>query len=177
MRILFDTGVPRALAKSLSPHEVSTTQKQGWKDLRNGDLLRVAQETFDVLLTTDSNIKFQQQIEQFDIALIVLRAVKTSKDRLLPLMSDVLTTLTTIKPGECVYLYADESLRNRDIRKGQPKENLDDFSVNITGVTFLYDFGFPHVVKALEPSGRYFFSYEGLKQYIKRDGLLGVFIR
>jgi len=80
MRILFDTGIPRALAKSLSPHQVSTTQKQGWKDSRNGDLLRVAQESFDVLITTDSNIKYQQRIEQFDIALIVLRAVKTSND-------------------------------------------------------------------------------------------------
>jgi hypothetical protein len=56
-------------------------------------------------------------------------------------------------------------------------ENLDNFSVNNTGVTFLYDFGFPHVIKALEPSGRYFFGYERLKAHIKPDGLLGVFIR
>ncbi|HZF37612.1 MAG TPA: DUF5615 family PIN-like protein [Blastocatellia bacterium] len=121
MRILFDTGIPRALANFLSPHHVSTTQKQGWKDLRNGDLLRVAQGYFDVLITTDSNIKYQQRIEQFDIALIVLRAEKTSKDKLLPLSTDILATLTTIKPGECVYLYADEILRNKDSRKGQPR--------------------------------------------------------
>jgi hypothetical protein len=56
-------------------------------------------------------------------------------------------------------------------------ENLDNFSVNNRGVTFLYDFGFPHVIKALEPSGRYFFSYERLKEHIKQDGLLGVFVR
>ncbi|HEV2668316.1 MAG TPA: hypothetical protein VG324_25595 [Blastocatellia bacterium] len=55
-------------------------------------------------------------------------------------------------------------------------ENLDNFSVNNNGVTFLYDFGFPHVIKALEPSGRYFFSYESLKEHIKTDGLLGVFV-
>src|SRR5574341_1024948 len=122
MRILFDTGMPRALAKPLSPHQVSTTQEQGWKDLRNGDLLRVAQESFDVLLTTDSNIKYQQQIENFNIALIVLRAVKISKDRLLPLIPEVLTTIDTIKPGECVYLYADKALEGKDQRKGQPKD-------------------------------------------------------
>lgn len=121
MRILFDTGIPRALARSLSPHQVSTTQKQGWKDLRNGELLRIAQESFDVLITTDSNIKYQHRIEQFDIALIVLRAVKTSKDKLLPLARDVLAALTTIKPGECVYLYADEILKDKDSRKGQPR--------------------------------------------------------
>ena len=56
-------------------------------------------------------------------------------------------------------------------------ENLDNFSVNNRGVTFLYDFGFPHVIKALEPSGRYFFSYERLKEHINQDGLLGVFVR
>jgi predicted nuclease of predicted toxin-antitoxin system len=121
MRILFDTGIPRALAKSLNPHQVSTTQKQGWKDLRNGDLLRIAQESFDVLITTDSNVKYQQRIEQFDIALIVLRAVKISKDKLLPLVPDILATLPTIKPGECLYLYADEILKDKDSRKGQPR--------------------------------------------------------
>jgi hypothetical protein len=56
-------------------------------------------------------------------------------------------------------------------------ENLDNFSVNNTGVTFLYDFGFPHAIKALEPSGRYFFSHERLKEHIKQDSLLGVFVR
>jgi hypothetical protein len=56
-------------------------------------------------------------------------------------------------------------------------ENLDNFSVNSTGVIFLYDFGFQHVFKALEPSGRYFFSYERLKEHIKPDGSLGEFVR
>jgi hypothetical protein len=56
-------------------------------------------------------------------------------------------------------------------------ENLDNFSVNTTGVTFLYDFGFPHAIKALEPSGRYFFSFERLKEHIRTDGLLGIFVR
>lgn len=54
--------------------------------------------------------------------------------------------------------------------------NLSYFSVNDKGVTFLYDFEFPHVIKALEPSGRYFFSYDQLKSYIKPDGALGVFV-
>jgi hypothetical protein len=55
--------------------------------------------------------------------------------------------------------------------------NLDDFSVNDKGVTFLFDAGFPHAVQAFEPAGRYFFSYAELKPYIKRDGPLAVFIR
>jgi hypothetical protein len=55
------------------------------------------------------------------------------------------------------------------------RENLDEFSVGKTGITFLYDAGFPHVIKALEPHGRYFFSYRALSDYIRRDGPLGKF--
>ncbi len=54
--------------------------------------------------------------------------------------------------------------------------NLDEFSVGPKGITFLYDAGFPHVIKALEPEGRYFFSYSDLKPYIKREGPLGQFV-
>lgn len=54
-------------------------------------------------------------------------------------------------------------------------QNLDDFSVGRTGVTFLYDAGFPHVIQAWAPNGRYFISYGELRDYIKRDGLLGRF--
>ena len=56
------------------------------------------------------------------------------------------------------------------------KENLDDFSVGTKGLTFLYDAGYPHVIQAFEPVGRYFFSYSELKPYIKGDGLLGQFV-
>lgn len=55
--------------------------------------------------------------------------------------------------------------------------NLDEFSVGRKGVTFLYDAGFPHVIQALEPDGRYFFSYSELKPFIKPDGPLGQFVR
>lgn len=56
-------------------------------------------------------------------------------------------------------------------------QNLDDFSVGRTGITFLYDAGFPHAIKAFEPRGKYFFTYSELKPYIKRDGPLGQFVQ
>jgi hypothetical protein len=56
-------------------------------------------------------------------------------------------------------------------------QNLDDFSVGRKGITFLYDAGFPHVIRALEPEGRYFFTYSELKPFIKPDGPLGQFVR
>ena len=55
--------------------------------------------------------------------------------------------------------------------------DIDEFSIGDKGVTFLYDAGYPHVIQAFEPEGRYFFSYEELKSYIKRDGPLGQFIQ
>lgn len=55
------------------------------------------------------------------------------------------------------------------------RQNLDEFSVSKTGITFLYDVGFPHAIKALEPQGRYFFSYQKLRDYIRPDGPLAKF--
>ncbi len=55
-------------------------------------------------------------------------------------------------------------------------ENLDEFSIGATGVSFLYDAGYPHAIQAFAPVGKYFFSYAELKPFIKRDGLLGQFI-
>ena len=55
-------------------------------------------------------------------------------------------------------------------------KNLDEFSVNDKGVTFIYDYGFPHVIQALQPDGQYFFTWAQLKPYIKRGGLLEQFV-
>ena len=59
--------------------------------------------------------------------------------------------------------------------QGYTIENLDDFEVGAKGITFLYDAGYPHVIQAFEPNGRYYFSYSELKPFIKRDGPLGQF--
>lgn len=56
-------------------------------------------------------------------------------------------------------------------------EDLKEFSVGDKGVTFIYDAGFPHVIQALEPAGKYFFSWSELKPFIRRDGLLARFVR
>ncbi len=55
-------------------------------------------------------------------------------------------------------------------------KDLDNFSVGKTGITFLYDAGFPQVITAYEPSGKYFMSYVELKPFIKRDGILWQFV-
>lgn len=56
-------------------------------------------------------------------------------------------------------------------------ENLSEFSVDENGVTFIYDYGFPHVIQAFQPEGRFFYSWDELKPFIRRDGLLAQFVR
>ncbi len=73
MRILFDQGTPVQIRRSLEAHTVKTSREQGWSTLANSELLRVAEEAgFDVLLTTDKNIRFQQNLEGRRIAVVVL---------------------------------------------------------------------------------------------------------
>ncbi len=56
-------------------------------------------------------------------------------------------------------------------------EHLDNFMVGDAGVTFLYDAGFPHAIQAIQPDGRYFFTYAQLAPYVRRDGPLGAFVK
>ena len=63
MRVLFDQGTPVPLRQFLASHTVTTVYEQGWSTTRNGDLLRLAdQQMFEVFLTTDHNLKYQQNL-------------------------------------------------------------------------------------------------------------------
>lgn len=74
MRILLDECVDRRLAQEIEGHDVFTVPQAGWAGVKNGDLLRLAQEQFDVFVTVDRNLSFQQHLPQFTIAVIVLEA-------------------------------------------------------------------------------------------------------
>ena len=119
LNVLFDGGVPRPLRKLLQPHRITTTQELGWEQLKNGALLQTAEADFDVLISTDSNIKYQQALPDYDIALIVLRAFRISIKYFEPLVPQILRTLETIEPGQAVYIYADQKLAQKDQRKGR----------------------------------------------------------
>jgi hypothetical protein len=62
MRILFDQGTPVPLRHSLTPHEVATALEMGWSNIENGELLAAAEEQFDALVTTDQNLRYQQNL-------------------------------------------------------------------------------------------------------------------
>lgn len=73
MRILFDQGVPRGLAGSLRSHGVTEARKQGWERISNGELLKLAEDAgYDLLLTTDKNVRYQQNLSDRRISIVVL---------------------------------------------------------------------------------------------------------
>ncbi len=75
MRILFDQGTPVPLRRHLPEHSVATAFEQGWSDLANGKLLDTAEQSgFELLVTTDSNLQYQQNLTERRISIIVLRS-------------------------------------------------------------------------------------------------------
>ena len=73
MRILFDNGTPNPIARSLTGHEVAFARQIGWHELKNGELLQQAEEAgYEVLLTSDKNMRHQQNLSGRKIAIVVL---------------------------------------------------------------------------------------------------------
>jgi hypothetical protein len=73
VRVLFDQGTPAPLRLLLPNHEVSTAYERGWSTLKNGELLAAAEDQgFQVLVTTDTNLKYQQNLASRSIAIVVL---------------------------------------------------------------------------------------------------------
>ena len=105
MRVLIDECLNWRLSRALTGHYAVSAQKKGWGGIKNGALLALAEKEFDVFITGDRNLSFQQAVGKFDIAVIVLHAPSTQLHHTLPLMSKVLAVLPTIKPGEVVNVY------------------------------------------------------------------------
>jgi hypothetical protein len=73
VKVFFDECVPRPLRRLLSEHEIQTAQEMGWGRLKNGELLRKAEENaFQVFVTSDQNLRYQQNLEDRQIALLIL---------------------------------------------------------------------------------------------------------
>lgn len=73
MRILFDNGTPNPIARSLTGHQVAFARQIGWHELKNGELLRKAEDAgYDLLLTSDKNMRYQQNLSGRKVAIVVL---------------------------------------------------------------------------------------------------------
>jgi predicted nuclease of predicted toxin-antitoxin system len=102
MKVLLDECVTRYLKRDFVGHEVLTAEEAGFKGLKNGRLLQAASGQYEVLVTVDQNLQYQQNLKNFAIAIIVLKVKRSTYPMLKPLMSQVLKTLEKIKPGEIV---------------------------------------------------------------------------
>lgn len=102
MRILLDESLPSKLWLEFPEHEVNTVQRRGWAGLKNGALFKVATEEFDVLLTGDKNIQYQQNLATLPIPIVVLVAVSNRIEALRPLIPQVKALLATVQPGQVV---------------------------------------------------------------------------
>ena len=104
MLILLDESLPRPLARLVTGHEVRTVAQMGWSGLTNGELLAEAAMDFDVVLTADQNIEFQQNVKELPLAVIVLAASSNRVESLEPLVPLLLNTLPVLKPRQFVRL-------------------------------------------------------------------------
>jgi hypothetical protein len=98
VRILLDESLPRPLSRLLLGHDVSTVAQEGWVSLNNGALLRQAAASFDVMLTADQNIQFQQNLSTLPLAVVVLVAESNRLESLEPLVPAALDALKNLKP-------------------------------------------------------------------------------
>jgi hypothetical protein len=102
MKILFDHGTPAPLRRSLAGHEISTAYEMGWATLSNGDLLAAAEKSFDVFITTDQNLRYQQNFTGRRLAILVLPT--TSWPEIQKHADQIADVVATLKPGDFVEL-------------------------------------------------------------------------
>ena len=102
MRILLDECLPKRLKRDLVGHQARTVPEMGWVRKKNGELLALAEAGFDVFLTVDRNLAFQQDIARFKVAVVVLVAKGNWYPDLRPLVPDSLAVLVGVAPGQLV---------------------------------------------------------------------------
>ena len=102
MKILLDECIDRKLAREFPKHDVKTVPQMGWAGVKNGQLLALAEQEFDVFITVDSNLSFQQNLSQLDIAIVVLQASSNRLADLKPLAPKVLDVLDAVVKGQAI---------------------------------------------------------------------------
>ncbi len=104
MKVFVDECVDWRLARDIVGHEVKTARQIGWSTIENGEPLALAAKEFDVFITVDRNLSFQQHLPAFTIAVIVLRAVSNRLADLQPLVPELLASIPEAKRGAVTYV-------------------------------------------------------------------------
>ena len=107
MRIFLDECVDWRLARDIVGHEVKTARQMGWTTIKNGELLALAAASFDVFVTVDRNLSFQQNLPAYSIAVLVLSARTNRLADLRPLVPKILVSIDIAQSGTAVLIEAD----------------------------------------------------------------------
>ena len=98
MRILLDESLPQELQDELPGHSVLTGRRAGWSGLKNGELLQRAADRFDVFVTADQNLQFQQNLIKLPISVVVLVTLSNRMEAIRPSIPALLSALNTLLP-------------------------------------------------------------------------------
>jgi hypothetical protein len=99
VRVLLDECIDWRFAREIVGHEVTTARQMGWTAITNGELLALASEHFDVFVTVDRNLSFQQNLTAFRIGVVVLRARSNRLADLKPLAPRAIAAIEKVRPG------------------------------------------------------------------------------
>jgi len=106
MKLILDECIDRRLAKEFVGYEVKTVPQMGWAGIKNGQLLALVEAEFDVFITVDRNLSFQQNLPQFNIAVVVLQASSNRLADLKPVVPNILAILAKLVKGQATVVSA-----------------------------------------------------------------------
>jgi predicted nuclease of predicted toxin-antitoxin system len=104
MKILLDECVDWRLSRDIVGHDVKTVRQMGWQTIKNGELMQLASGQFDVFVTVDRNLSFQQNLSAYSFAVIVLIAKTNRLADLRPLVPKLLEVILIAKTGEATLI-------------------------------------------------------------------------
>lgn len=104
MKVLLDECLDRRLKSHIQADEVKTVQECGWAGFSNGTLLRKAEASFDIFVTIDRNLRFQQNLSEFSIAIVLLMVGSDTLEDLIPAVSAANAKLSTLRKGELMII-------------------------------------------------------------------------
>jgi hypothetical protein len=103
-RVLLDENLPRKLRRDLPEFEIRTVQEEGWTSYENGQLLGRAKDHFDVLLTADRRLQFQQNLARYDIGVVVIVTVSLRYRTIRLASEQIREALASVQPGELLHV-------------------------------------------------------------------------
>jgi len=107
VKILLDECLDRRLAKEIIGHETKTVPQMKWAGIKNGELMRLAETEFDVFITVDHNLSFQQNLPKFNIAVLVSHAKSNRLADLQPFAEEIIESLSKLEKGKAEVISLD----------------------------------------------------------------------